>query len=97
MSLAQDIRLARLAAREIDRFGTRVQPGGDMHQQSMAFLAYAARYESGAMDVRSRAWHEQWLQRHDWPILRLDSVEPVEELTERALRWLAANPVADDD
>ena len=67
VSLSDDIRLERLAARERYRYGARIQPGGDMHAQSQDFLAYAALYESGRMDVRSRALHEYWLQRCDCP------------------------------
>lgn len=92
VTLAQDIRLQRLAAREIERFGARVQPGGDMYAQNQAFLAYAALYESGRLDVRSRARHEQWLQGLTCPILRLDSVQPVNALVEEVMRWLKADP-----
>lgn len=88
LTLDQDVRLQRLAAREVDRFGTRIEPGGDMYAQSQDFLAYAALYESGRLDVRSRALHEQWLQGLTCPILRLDSIQPVNALVEQTVRWL---------
>lgn len=96
VSLAQDIRLRRLAAREVERFGPRVLPGGDMHAQSQDFLAYAALYESGRLDVRSRARHEQWLQEFTCPILRVDSVQPVDVLVGVVVRWLDADPCHDE-
>ncbi len=65
-----------------------------MHAQSQDFLAYAALYESGRMDMRSRALHEYWLQRCDCPILRLDSVACVESLVDQTMRWLDNHPYA---
>jgi adenylate kinase family enzyme len=87
LSLPQEIRLQRLKAREVERHGHRVRPGGDMYGQSQDFLAYAALYESGRMDVRSRALHMHWLQRQTCPILELDTREPVELLVEKTKQW----------
>jgi adenylate kinase family enzyme len=40
--IPQDIRLERLRQREIERYGERIMPGGDMYEQSQAFLDWAA-------------------------------------------------------
>jgi adenylate kinase family enzyme len=53
-----DVRMARLRQRERARFGERILPGGDMYEISQAFLAWAASYDEGGLDIRSR-------QRHD--------------------------------
>jgi adenylate kinase family enzyme len=92
VSLDQEIRLQRIAHREWLRYGARIEAGGDMFEQSKEFLAYAARYESGDMDIRTRARHEQWMGRFAWPVLRLDSLQPVQDLVSESMEWLARNP-----
>jgi adenylate kinase family enzyme len=91
LSLDQQIRLQRLAARESEQYGDRIQPGGDMYTNNQDFLDYAAQYESGRLDVRSRVLHELWLQRLGCPILELDSVEPVGTLVDKVMRWLGVH------
>ena len=91
LSLDQQTRLRRLAARESERYGDRIRPGGDMHAHSQDFLIYAAQYESSRFDVRSRALHEQWLQRLDCPILEPDSLELVGTLVDKVMRWLGVH------
>lgn len=62
LSIPAEIRLARLRAREIERYG----------KVNEEFIAWAARYDNGGMDVRSRAGHEHWLAQRRCPIIRLD-------------------------
>ena len=50
--IPQDVRLERLRLREHERYGERITPGGDMHEQSQAFLGWAASYDD-AWDVCS--------------------------------------------
>jgi adenylate kinase family enzyme len=64
-----DVRMARLHRREQARFGTRIEPGGDMYEQSQAFLAWAASYDEGGLDIRSKQLHEQWLGTLPCPII----------------------------
>ena len=57
------VRLARLAARERRRFGeAALAPGGAMHAPYTAFMAWAAAYDDGGLELRSRRLHEQWLR-----------------------------------
>jgi adenylate kinase family enzyme len=42
-----EVRLARLRAREQERFGTAVEPDGSMYEQHQAFLQWAAGYDTG--------------------------------------------------
>ena len=69
-----EIRLERLRAREQRRFGDRIAPSGDMHEQHRAFLDWAARYDEGGMDVRSRRLHAEWMKRLACPVLKLDGL-----------------------
>jgi adenylate kinase family enzyme len=74
-----DMRMARLHRREHARFGTRILPGGDMYEVSQAFLAWAASYDEGGLDMRSRQRHDQWLSTLPCPILRLEGEYTIEE------------------
>lgn len=83
-------RMRRLQQRESQRYGARIQPGGDMHAQSQAFLEWAAGYEHGDIQTRSLLMHETWIKRHlACPLLRLDSTrETPEQLVERVMEWM---------
>jgi adenylate kinase family enzyme len=71
-----DIRLERLRAREQARFGERILEGGDMRQHHGTFLAWAAAYDEGSTDVRSRRMHEEWLGRLECAVMRVDGARP---------------------
>jgi adenylate kinase family enzyme len=74
-----DVRMARLRQRERARFGERILPGGDMYEISQAFLAWAASYDEGGLDIRSRQRHDQWLSTLPGPILRFEGEYPIDE------------------
>lgn len=75
------IRLERLRSRELERYGAdAVSRGGARHEASEAFLEWASRYDDGALDLRSRALHEAWLQKVPCPVTRLAGDRPVSEL-----------------
>ena len=74
-----DVRIARLHARELRHFGARIEPGGDMAQAHQAFMAWAAAYDDGGVDMRSRAKHDEWLRLLRCPLLVLRGDAPLEE------------------
>jgi adenylate kinase family enzyme len=78
-----DIRLARLRDRELARFGNRLGPGGDMHEENKAFMAWASQYDHASLDMRSRQLHENWLKTLTCPVIRLDGSRPLSELSEQ--------------
>lgn len=78
-----DIRIARIKTRESERFGDRILPGGDMYKQHQDFLEWAAAYDTGDVNMRSRALHDQWQKQLDCRQLVLDGGRPVEENLER--------------
>ncbi|HZC16655.1 MAG TPA: AAA family ATPase [Caulobacteraceae bacterium] len=84
LSVPTEVRLARLAARERERIGPAVDPGGPMHADHLDFLSYAAAYDTGVftsqMTGRYRARHEAWLERLPCPVLRLDGALPTGSL-----------------
>jgi adenylate kinase family enzyme len=79
LSIPSEVRMARLRQRERARFGERILPGGDMYESSQAFLAWAASYEEGGLDIRSRRQHEQWLGTLPCPILCFEGEYTIEE------------------
>lgn len=80
-----EVRLARLKAREAERFGGRIAEGGDMEQVHRGFIDWAASYDLPEFDGRSRTRHEAWLEDMGRPVLRLDGTEAVKALA-RAVR-----------
>lgn len=71
-----EIRLKRLRHRELQRFGERVQPNGDMYKDHEKFIEWAAAYDTGGMDIRSEKLHREWLKQPLCPIIELDGALP---------------------
>jgi adenylate kinase family enzyme len=82
------LRLERLRQRERQRFGKRIERGGDMHDEHKAFIEWAARYDDGTSDMRSRPMHEAWIARLPCQVIRLDGARPIEELVAECLEVL---------
>jgi adenylate kinase family enzyme len=74
------IRMERLRQREIARYGTRIEAGGDMSRASIEFLEWAASYDTAGPEQRSLAAHEAWLNSQAAPVLQLDSSASVRNL-----------------
>lgn len=83
------IRMARIAARERDRYGARILPGGDMHEQHLKFMEWADSYDSARAPIRSLDLHERWMLKLRCPIVRLDSGMPVKVLCNEVLQRVA--------
>jgi adenylate kinase family enzyme len=79
------IRMARLRQREALRWGTRIQPGGDMAATNAAFIAWAEAYDTAGSLRRGLVTHEAWLADQPAPVLRLDSGVSVGELVAAVL------------
>lgn len=95
LSVPTALRLSRLKAREIQRFGAkRLAPGGDRHESYKAFLDWAAGYENGPPQQRSRAMHEAWLTGLACPVLRLEGERPLAAQLADSLAALRAHKLA---
>jgi adenylate kinase family enzyme len=79
LSIPSEVRMARLRRREHERFGERILPGGDMYESSQAFLVWAASYDEGGLDIRSRRRHAEWLGTLPCPILCFEGEYSIEE------------------
>ena len=76
------VRMERLREREIQRYGERaIAPGGELHHAHLAFMDWARDYDTGDVDIRSRALHEAWLAALPCPVVRLEGdLATVEQL-----------------
>ena len=77
--IPHDARMARLRARERERYGAAIDPGGALHAHHREFMDWAASYDTGGMDMRSRARHDAWLAALALPVLRLEGEMPTDE------------------
>ena len=82
VTLPSKVRVQRLKYRERERYGARIEVGGDMHKQSQTFLAWAARYDEAGAEIRSRALHERWLEHLPCPVVRVQTLKSSEEIVE---------------
>ena len=55
-----EIRIERLKIREKQKIGDRVMPGGDMYTNHMEFIEWARKYDTGSVNMRSKAKHDEW-------------------------------------
>jgi len=73
------LRLERLSARELAEFGDSILPGGEREQEFKEFLDWAAKYDTGGLDIRSAALHAEWLQQLTCPVVGVNGALPVTE------------------
>ncbi|MBQ3155399.1 MAG: GNAT family N-acetyltransferase [Clostridia bacterium] len=55
-----EVRIERLRQREYADFGERIRESGDMYVDYLAFLDWAAQYDTGDVTMRSKACHDEW-------------------------------------
>lgn len=72
------VRIDRLRAREVKRYGLAIAPGGPMHTHHQEFMQWAAAYDEGGLEMRSRRHHEQWLAALPCPVIRLEGDMPTD-------------------
>jgi hypothetical protein len=84
------VRMVRLRRREAARYGARILPGGDMAAINAAFIVWAEAYDTAGSLRSGLVTHEAWLMDQPAPVLRLDSLAPVEALVAAVLSWLGA-------
>ena len=78
IELEHDLRIERLVKREKERYGSRIESGGDMYQQHVDFVEWAKAYDNGGMDMRSKAKHDDWQKMLSCDILFLDGADTIE-------------------
>lgn len=75
-----NVRLRRLKSREQKRFGSAVLPGGKMFERHQKFLDSAARYDYDQTEYRNKRTHEEWMQKLNCPILKIEGEQSIKEI-----------------
>jgi len=84
LAVPTPVRLARLRVRESQRYGQHaIEPGGELHGDHVEFLDWAGHYDTGGLEMRSRALHEAWLATVSCPVIRLEGELSRDEHLER--------------
>ena len=84
LAVPTPVRLARLRVRESERYGQHaIASGGELHGAHMEFLDWAGRYDTGGLEMRSRALHEAWLATVSCPVMELEGDRSAGEQLER--------------
>lgn len=88
IEMRQSVRLERLVQREKGRYGSRIEPSGDMYQKHIEFIEWAKSYDNGGLDIRSKAMHDELQKTFTCKILHLDGENKVEDNFEEVLKAL---------
>ena len=88
LETATNVRIARLRKREKDRFGGRIELGGDMFEEHCKFIAWAERYDTGDLSMRSKAKHDEWQKLLPCKLITLNGADDLNanyEIVRKAL------------
>lgn len=84
VSAPKGLRMRRIRERSYQKFGDRMRPGGDLHQQEEAFFRMAER--------RPEGWPESWLAAAALPAIQVDGARPPSENAAYILETLGKGP-----
>lgn len=85
LHVPHEVRMARLRARERERYGAEIEPGGTMHAQHLEFLAWAEAYETPGFPGRSLERHRAWLATLPCRVIEISGTPSLEESVARVL------------
>lgn len=78
--LPSDVRMQRLKKREIERYGPDIEkPNHPRHKGHKEFLEWAAAYDSGGLDMRSKSSHEKWINALPYSVVRIEGNRTIHE------------------
>jgi adenylate kinase family enzyme len=80
LTVPANIRLKRIENREHERWGDRVRKGGDMYEQHLKFVEFAA--------SRDIALIEKWASLYSCPILQVDGNKPLNEMIDEIMTYI---------
>jgi len=83
-------RLKRLKLREQLRYGDRIESGGDMEKIHADLMEWAAKYDQGGLEVRSKKVHEEWFKKLKCPLFRIEEDLPTEKQVELVLSSISS-------
>lgn len=80
VEVPREVRLARVQARSVGRFGDRARPGGDLYESEKRFF--------DIISARPEDYATRWLDGVDIPVLRVDGTKPVEKNIALIRQWI---------
>ena len=83
LNISTETRVKRIKEREINRFGDRILPGGDMYDQHQDFIEWARIYDNGDENVRSYKLHSNWIKDLKCPVITINEGDSVDEVLDR--------------
>jgi adenylate kinase family enzyme len=81
-------RMKRLEKRQRERFGSRIDPGGDMEEEHRSFMAWASEYENRSGHGRNLATDLAFLEASGGDYVRHAEVGPFEKVVARIVGFL---------
>ena len=93
MDTPKDERLRRLELRERERFGSRVDAGGDMHIENRDFMEWASAYEDRLGRGRNRCMDRDFLIQRCRNFVEIGDTQSLDETAAR-IRDFLIKPVA---
>ena len=77
--IPQEVRISRLRERERNKFGSEIDAGGKMHKTHLEFIEWASEYDTGDENMRSKRYHELWLDKLNCKVLKLEGLYELDE------------------
>jgi len=91
IDIGSEVRLNRLKIRERERFGLRINAGGDMYEAHREFMNWAASYESGELDGRSLPREKAFMAQHCSHFLSIDKQHTLDHLEKVILAFIGGD------
>jgi adenylate kinase family enzyme len=79
LHIPQEVRIARLLARERERYGAKIDPGGSQFESNRFFMAASEGYETGEYPVQNLPNARAWLSRLPCPVIEIEGAVPLSE------------------
>ncbi|AMR32649.1 hypothetical protein A0256_15075 [Mucilaginibacter sp. PAMC 26640] len=89
--LPTELRMERLQAREVSRYGDAIFNDPVRHQLYLDFIAWAAKYDDITFSGRNIKAHEDWLQRAKTRVLEIRGDTRVQERIELVTNFIHKN------
>ena len=81
MDTPKEVRLRRLELRERERFGDRIDPGGDLHTENRLFMEWASAYEDRSGRSRNRSADRDFVIDQCDDFVEIRSSKSLDEIT----------------
>jgi adenylate kinase family enzyme len=79
LRIPRELRMARIMARERQRYGDAIEEGGVMRTAHLEFIEWANNYDSAEESMRSLRLHEKWMATLPCRCIRLEGDLTTEE------------------